>query len=119
MAEDQTKAPALTRLSGTQLLSDDVGLDKDSSLNQALNDSKEYESFMRELKQVHRKECEQEREQAHEDSEEESPLAVEEDLESVPKNKVVSHLVQQVCNLVLRWRNTSQPQQQLSESQRQ
>ena len=38
--------------------SDDVGLEKDLSLNQALNDAKKYESFMHELKEVHRKEQE-------------------------------------------------------------
>lgn len=94
LAEEQANTPALPPPSGPQILSDNIGLDKDLSLNQALNDAKQYESFMHELKQVHRKESEQERGQARQDSEEEPQSDVEEDLDSAPKNKAVHYLVQ-------------------------
>ena len=90
MLEDRKTAP-VSRPSGPQMLSDDVGLDKDLSLYQALNDSKQYESFMQELKEVHRKDSEHNVGQGPQDSDDESS---EQDLESAPPNKVVSHLVQ-------------------------
>ena len=56
--EDRENAAVASRPLVPQIPSDDIGIEKDLSLNQALKDSKQYESFMHELKQVHRKECE-------------------------------------------------------------
>ena len=74
---------------------------------------------MEELKQVHKNDG-SERQEIYEqqDSDGETPSACEDDLDSAPPNRAVSHLVQQCCDLVVQWRSSTLPSNQLSDSQR-